>query len=97
MGKFNLLESFQLVADNVATDAVTAYGGEYVFSQLASDYGTITLEILGPDQLTWQPLVVKTESDGTDGATGLKLGAYAQLRVALDGTTGAAASLTRIP
>ena len=89
-------ETYALAVNNVVSAPVTVYGGDYVFSQQATAYGTIALQTLAPDGVTWQTLVSKTASDGV-GGTGLALGSYAVVRVVLTGTTAAYANLSRIP
>lgn len=90
-------EAFQLATGNNAAAPVTVYGGDYIFAQLASAYGTVKLQVLGPDGLTWLDLVSKAAVDANGGGTGVCLGTGAVVRAALTGTAGAAATLSRIP
>lgn len=90
-------ESFQLAAANVAAAQVTVYGGDYIFAQLATGYGTIKLQVLGPDGATWLDLVSKTASDASGAGTGIALPNDAQVRATLTGTTLASATLRRVP
>lgn len=90
-------ESFPLANANVASGAVTVYGGDYIFAQMASAYGTLKLQILGPDGATWLDLISKTASDSDGAGIGLALASNAQLRVVLTGTTAAFATLKRVP
>lgn len=89
-------ESFQLASANAASAAVTAYGGDYILSQACTGYGTVALQVRGPDGATWLPLVTKTAAD-TNGGTGIALGSYAVVRVSLMGTAGCNAILSRVP
>ena len=89
-------ESFQLANNNVAAPAQTVYGGDYIFSQQATGYGTIALQVLGPDGATYQTIASKTASDAT-GGTGISLGSNATVKVVLTGTTAAYANLSRVP
>lgn len=90
-------ESFALATGNAASAAVTVYGGDYVFAQMATGYGTIKLQLLGPDGATWLDLVSKTASDATGAGTGLAIPNASQVRVTLTGTSGAYATLKRVP
>lgn len=90
-------ESFSLAAANVASAAVTVFGGDYIFAQLATGYGTIKLQLLGPDGATWLDLVSKTASDANGAGTGVALPSNTQVRAVLTGTTAAFATLKRVP
>ena len=90
-------EVFQLAASNTASAAVVVYGGDYIFAQLAASYGTLKLQVLGPDDATWLDIVSKTSSDPNGVGTGLALPSEAQVRVALSGTAAAFATLKRVP
>ena len=89
-------ESFQLAAANTPSAPVTLFGGDYILSQTCSGYGTLALQVLGADATTWSPLVTKSTAD-TAGGSGLSLGSYSVVRVALTGTTGCYANLARVP
>ena len=89
-------EAFQLVNGNTPSAPVTIYGGDYILAQTCAGYGTLTLQVRGPDATTWLPLVTKTAAD-TGSGTGIALGSYAVVRVTVSGTTGCAASLSRVP
>lgn len=90
-------ESFQLAAANVASTQATVYGGDYIFSQIASAYGSVKLQCLGPDGSTWLDLITKTAVDANGSGTGLALGNGAVVRAVVAGTTGAYAILARVP
>ncbi|HEX8420905.1 MAG TPA: hypothetical protein VF638_12940 [Sphingomonas sp.] len=89
-------EAFQLVAANTPSAAVVVFGGDYIISQTCASYGTLNLQVLGPDGATYQTLIAKTSSD-TAGGTGLVLGSYSNVRVTVTGTTGCNAILARVP
>ncbi|QXT36841.1 hypothetical protein KV697_05945 [Sphingomonas sanguinis] len=89
-------EAFQLVNANVSAGQVKVAGGDYVFAQTGATYGTVTLQVLGPDGNTWLTLVTKSASDAGSG-TGVTLAANAVLRVTVAGTIGCYASLSRVP
>ncbi len=89
-------EAYQLITANTPGASVKLYGGDYILSQLCSSYGSLRLEVLGADGLTWLPLVTKTASDSGSG-TGVALGSYAAVRVTVSGTAGCYASLSRVP
>ena len=89
-------ESFQLVSANTPSAAATGAGGDYILSQTCTGYGTLALQALGPDGVTWQTLLTKTSSD-TAGGTGMSLGSYAQVRITVSGTTGCNTILARVP
>lgn len=90
-------ENFALADANAASDPVTVYGGDYIFAQMASAYGSVTLQIRAPDGATWLDLISKVASDDNGAGTGLALAGNAQLRVVLTGTTAAFATLKRVP
>lgn len=89
-------EGFQLAIGNVASAAATVFGGDYILDQSCSAYGTLLLQRLGPDGTTWITSATKTAADGAS-PTGITIGSRAQVRVTLSGTTGCAATLTRVP
>lgn len=89
-------ESYQLVAANVPSAAVTVYGGNYILSQTCTAYGTLTLQVRGPDGTTYQTVTSKTSSD-TTGGTAIALGSFATVRATVTGTTGCNAILARVP
>lgn len=90
-------ESFVLASANVASAAVTVYGGDYIFAQMASAYGTVKLQIRAPDGVAWLDLLSKTASDANGSGTGVALPCNAEMRVVLTGTTAAFATLKRVP
>ncbi len=89
-------ESFQLVANNTASNAVTLYGGDYILSQACTGYGTLTFERRNPDGITYKPMFTKTALD-TGNDSGIVLGSFAVVRVTISGTTGCNAILARVP
>jgi hypothetical protein len=89
-------ESFALVVANVPSAQATVYGGDYILSQTCTSYGTLALQVLGPDGATWQTVVSKTASDAGAG-TGLSIGSFAKVRVTVTGTAGCNALLARVP
>lgn len=89
-------EAFQLVSANTPITSATVYGGDYILAQTCSSYGTVTLQVRGPDASTWLTLVTKTAAD-TGSGTGIALGSYAVVRVTVSGTAGCFASLSRVP
>lgn len=89
-------EAFQMVNANVSAGQVKVVGGDYVLAQTGVTYGTLTLQVLGPDGTTWLTLVTKGASDAGSG-TGVTLAANAVVRVTVAGTTGCYASLSRVP
>jgi len=78
------------------TNIVQVYGGNYIFTQAGTGYGSIILEILASDGTTWLPLVTKTAAD-TDGGTAVTLGAGAQVRARAVNMTTSSAKLSRVP
>ena len=89
-------ESFKLVDANTPSPPMTVFGGDYILSQTCASYGTLTLEIRGPDGVAWLTMFSKTASD-TGSGTGLSLGSFAQVRVTVNGTTGCNGILARVP
>jgi len=89
-------ESFQLIAANTPSAAVTVFGGDYIISQTCTAYGTVTLQVLGPDGATWLTLGTFTGTD-TGNGTGGTIGSYAQIRMTVSGTSGCNAVLARVP
>jgi len=89
-------ETLQLAAGNTPAAAVVVVGGDYIFTQVCATYGTVNLQVLGPDGVTYQTIVSKTAAD-TAGGTGLALGSNAIVRVTVSGTSDCAASLSRVP
>jgi hypothetical protein len=89
-------EAFALVTANTSAAAVTAYGGDYVFAQSCSVYGTVSLRVRGPDGGTMTAILSKTAADSA-GGTGVALGANAVVDAVTSGTTGCDATLTRVP
>ncbi len=89
-------DAITLASNNTASANKQAFGGTYIFAQICSGYGTVQLQVLGPDGVTWQTIASKTQADAT-GGTELKLGTAAIVRVTLSGTTGCSAQLSRVP
>lgn len=89
-------EVLALATGNAAAAPAAAYGGGYVFAQICSVYGSVALQVLGPDGATWATVLTRTSAD-TNGGTAVTLGSGATVRVVLAGTTGCAASLSRVP
>lgn len=89
-------ETLSLVTTNTPAAQQTVLGGTYIFNQQASVYGTVTLQVLGPDGATWQTVLSKTASDTTGGSS-VALGSNAVVRSTVAGTTGAVATLSRVP
>lgn len=89
-------ETFALATANVASASVTLFGGDYIFAQTCSAYGTDAFQVLGPDGTTWSNLASYTTTDSGNGHTAT-LGANAVVRVTLTGTTGCNVTLSRIP
>lgn len=89
-------ENLTLATANTAAAAQIVYGGNYIFAQMASAYGSIALQVLGPDKATYETIATKTQTDST-GGTAVSLQAGATVRVLLTGTTGAVATLGRVP
>ena len=91
-----LQENFALVTANTASAPVTIYGGDYVFAQSCSGYGTVALQVRGPDGASFQTIVTKTAAD-SDGGAGVALGSNAVVRVTVTGATACNATLSRVP
>ncbi|WP_420143851.1 hypothetical protein [Sphingobium sp.] len=91
-----LQEKFALVTANNPAAATMLYGGDYIFAQSCSAYGTVALEVRGPDGVTFQPIVSRTASDSS-GGTGVALGAQAVVRATVAGTTACNVTLSRVP
>jgi hypothetical protein len=89
-------QSFALVTANVAAPAITAYGGNYILSQTCGTYGTVTLQVRGPDGATYQTVVSKTAADTTGGSI-ISLASFANVRATLTGTAGCYVQLARVP
>lgn len=89
-------ESLSLASANSAAAGTAVYGGDYVFSQSCLTYGSVALQAVGPDGATYQTLVARSAADST-GGTGITFGSNAMVRVALTGTTGCNATLSRVP
>lgn len=89
-------ELVALATANAPSPAIAVYGGNYVFSQGCTAYGTLTLRYRAADGATMITMVTKTASDNA-GGTLLSLGTNAIVDVAVSGTTGCNATLARIP
>lgn len=86
-------ESFTLATANQASAAVTVAGGTYLFDATATAWGEVRLDIQRGDG-SWTPIASVT---GVDRPVEIRLPAGAIVRVVLTTTTGATASLTRVP
>lgn len=89
-------ETFQLVSGNSPSAPVTVAGGDYILAQTCSGYGTLSIQVLGPDGSTWLLLGAYTSSDAGSGH-GFALGSYAKVRISVSGTAGCNALLSRVP
>lgn len=89
-------EALALATSNGVASPVTAYGGDYIFAQSCTSYGTLTLQVRGPDGATWSTVATYTAADPGGGVL-VTLGSAAVVRVALTGTTGCNATLSRVP
>lgn len=89
-------ESFQLITANASAPAAGLVGGAYVFTQLCTSYGTVTLRYRGPDGATMIALVSKTAAD-SGGGTILSFGSNAIVDATVSGTTGCNATLAKMP
>ncbi len=89
-------EAFRLATANVPSSAATLFGGNYVFTQGCSTYGTVTLRYLGPDGVTMVTTLTRNAAD-SGGGTMVTVGASAIVDVTLAGTTGCNVTLARIP
>jgi hypothetical protein len=89
-------ESFRLVSANTPSAAATVFGGDYILSQTCAAYGTLNLQVLGPDGAVYATVLTKTASDA-GGGTSVALGSYAMVRVTVTGTTTCNAILARVP
>lgn len=89
-------ESFQLITANASAPAAGLVGGAYVFTQLCTGYGTVTLRYRGPDGATMIALLSKTAAD-SGGGTILSFGSNAIVDVTVSGTTGCNATLAKMP
>ena len=92
----NVRQVCPVVAANVPSAAITAFGGTYILGQICTAYGTLAVRVLGPDGTTQETITTKTAPDTTGGTT-LSLGAGAVLSVTVTGTTGCSATLSRVP
>lgn len=88
-------EKFALATANTASASVTLYGGEYIFGQACTTYGTVALRYQAPDG-TMVVLVTKGALD-VGGGTSLRFAAGAVVDVLLTGTAGCIAILSRVP
>lgn len=89
-------EKYQLVSANVAAADQQVFGGNYVFTQTCSAYGTVTMLVRGPDGATFMQVAAYTTADTTSGHA-FGLGSGSVVRVTLAGTTACNASLLRVP
>lgn len=89
-------EVFQLVDANTPSAPIAAYGGSYVFMQNCTTYGTVSLQYLGPDGVTYYTLLSKTSADSA-GGTHVGIGAGQRMQAVLSGTTGCNVTLKRNP
>lgn len=84
-----------LASGNTAMAAQTVYGGDYLFGQSCTAYGTIALQVLAADGASFQTIVTRNAAD--PAPVGVALGSNAIVRVDLSGTNGCAANLSRVP
>ena len=89
-------EGLPLATANVAAPAQTVYGGTYIFAQMATAYGTVALQVMGPDGVTYETVISKSATD-TTGGTAIQLQGGATVKAVLTGTTAANVTLTRVP
>jgi hypothetical protein len=89
-------EAFALVSANAPAAPQTVFGGDYILAQSCAAYGTLALQVRGPDGATFQTIISKTASDST-GGTGLALGSLAVVQAVASGTTGCNVTLSRVP
>lgn len=68
-------------------------GGKYTFAVIGTGFGTVTLQMLGPDNSTWLSVSADIAANG-GSVLDLCPGQY---RVAIATTTAVYASVTRIP
>lgn len=88
-------EMVMLASTNVAAAAQAVYGGDYLFTQTCTGYGSIALQVLGPDGSSFLTLMTRTSAD--PAPVGVAIGSNAILRVDLTSTSGCAANLSRVP
>lgn len=89
-------EAVTLAAGNAPAAASAVLGGSYVFAQACASYGSVALQVRGPDGATFVTIGTYTTPDTTGGRT-VQLGSGAIVQLALTGTTGCNATLSRIP
>lgn len=89
-------ETYNLVAANAASAPQAVYGGAYVFSQVCTGYGSVTLRYRGPDGSTMLTLISKTSADSAGGAL-VTLASATVVDAAIAGTTGCNVTLSRVP
>ena len=77
---------------STTTAAFVLYGGQYGVSVLGTGFGTVTLQMLGPDQTTWLTALTAFAANGTSTVE-LPPG---QFRFAVATTTAVYASISRI-
>lgn len=88
-------EMVMLASTNVAAVAQPVYGGDYLFTQTCTGYGSVALQVLGPDGSSFLTLLTRTGAD--PAPVGIAIGSNAILRLDLAGTSGCAANLSRVP
>lgn len=93
---FSRREIFALATSNTASAPVTTYGGAYILNQVCSTYGTVTVQALGPDGVTYQTIATYSAAPA-GGGVALSLGSYQVVRVQLAGTAGCNIKLARVP
>ncbi len=79
---------------SATTDPFSIYGGVYDFAVIGSNFGTVTLSVLGPDGTTYITAATAISANGRSGAIALAPGQY---RIAISSATAVYATLTRIP
>ncbi len=85
-----------LVTANTPAQPVTLFGGTYVFNQLCTAYGSVTLRYRAADGTTMLPLITKITADAS-GGTAVQFGSGQVVDAALAGTTGCNVTLARMP
>lgn len=79
---------------SATSDAFIWPGGDGVIDVVASTYGTITLQYLGPDGVTWSDMGEHTTFVANGG--GIFTRGDSKLRIKVDGATGVYATVNEI-
>ncbi|WP_433910358.1 hypothetical protein [Sphingomonas yabuuchiae] len=88
-------ESVALATANTPIAPTTLYGGNYIFTQACTAYGSVALRYRAPDG-SMITLATKVVGD-TGGGTAFQFGTSQVVDVLLTGTTGCNVTLSRIP